>query len=161
MQASSQARFWSKVAVAGKNECWEWQGSLYPTGYGQFWGDGKRSIRAHRVAFALVNGPIPEGKYILHSCDNRRCVNPNHLRVGTQSENLQEAHDKKRMVNNRGTNSAKAKLTCEQVAEIRRRYSAGDRKKNGARALGREFGIAHNKVLNIVNGTSYQDCPVV
>jgi hypothetical protein len=82
--------FWSRVNRAGDGECWEWQGPLYRNGYGAISINGIKT-RAHRYSFELHKGPIPAGKMILHSCDNRRCVNPAHLRPGTAKDNIQDA----------------------------------------------------------------------
>lgn len=80
------ARFWVKVIK--KEGCWEWTASLDPDGYGQFWLNG-RPIRAHRVAYTLLVGPIPEGMEIDHLCRNRACVNPapDHMEVTTHAVN--------------------------------------------------------------------------
>lgn len=89
MWVSLEKRFWSKVAKLGDNECWEWQaGKSY--GYGAFFIDGNNTA-AHRVAWKLHNQcDIPEGKRILHKCDNPGCCNPKHLYCGTQSDNMQD-----------------------------------------------------------------------
>lgn len=97
-RAALEDRFWAKVAKT--ETCWIWTGGKSFKGYGaiQEAGRGSRGLLAHRVSFELANGPIPDGLYILHSCDNPRCVNPAHLRAGTQSENIAEAYEKKRKI---------------------------------------------------------------
>jgi hypothetical protein len=150
-----EAKFWGRVQ---KGEgCWEWTGSLFPTGYGQLpWGG-----RAHRYSVELeIGGPLPRGEFVLHSCDNRKCVRPDHLRLGSQSENLQEAHDKGRMVDNRGENSGKAVLTNEQAREIRERYAA---KQGSQRELALEYGLTRGVIRNVVSGRCYHDAggPIV
>lgn len=91
-------RFWRKVKKT--DYCWEWIGGKSSKGYGviQEGGAGSKSLAAHRLSFELSNGPIPAGLNILHSCDNPRCVNPDHLRAGPQSDNIAEAYEKKRKV---------------------------------------------------------------
>lgn len=85
-------RFWSKVDKSGgKTACWPWRGVINSNGYGYF-RIGRRVVRAHRVAYALVFGDIEEGFDILHACDNRPCCNPDHLSEGTQSENNRQAY---------------------------------------------------------------------
>lgn len=79
-----------KFTVPIESGCWEWRGMVESHGYGSIrLGKGKR-MRAHRYSWSLYNGPIPKGLFVLHSCDYPRCVNPAHLRLGTQKENMQD-----------------------------------------------------------------------
>lgn len=80
-------RFMSKVRVA--DGCWEWQASTKLTGYGQFW-YRERMALSHRVSWELHNGPLGESDYVLHHCDNRLCVRPDHLFIGSLSDNVQD-----------------------------------------------------------------------
>lgn len=82
-------RFWKKVVKCEPNECWYWKANTYADGYGQISVKGKPR-QAHRVAYELCVGPIPEGLCVLHYCDNPSCVNPQHLYVGTHSDNMQD-----------------------------------------------------------------------
>ena len=86
-------RFFAKVEKTRK--CWNWQGATFRNGYGSFNANNKK-VRAHRYSYETIVGPIPEGKMLLHSCDNRRCVNPQHLRPGTAKENAQDAISRNR-----------------------------------------------------------------
>lgn len=110
--------FWSKVDAAEPECCWDWTASLLSTGYGQFRISNGRNWRAHRLAYALTYGPIPEGRVVMHSCDNRRCVNPRHLQLGTQKQNLIDMALRGR--------TPRPVLTAEAVADCRRRAAAGE-----------------------------------
>lgn len=91
-------------------DCLIWQGQKDKRGYGFLRLDG-RLQRAHRIAFVLRNGPIPEGMVILHACDNPSCVNPDHLSMGTQHANVRDMLDKGRANKATGNRNAKTKLT--------------------------------------------------
>ena len=89
-----EERFWEKVdRSGGPDACWEWTGALNREGYGHFRlvGSGSSAIaRANRVSYALEVGPIPDDLLVLHHCDNRACVNPKHLYLGDQSDNMND-----------------------------------------------------------------------
>ena len=89
-----EQRFWHSVIRT--SECWQWTGARSGKGYGKL-SIGKRNVYVHRFSWELHNSPIPEGLLVCHHCDNRLCVNPNHLFVGSQRDNLQDASKKGRL----------------------------------------------------------------
>jgi hypothetical protein len=95
---SINERFWSKVDRRGENECWNWTARLTSFGYGRIGTGGRYGdmMHAHRASYLIHYGPIPDGLVVMHICDNRRCVNPAHLKLGTQADNLRDMYDKHR-----------------------------------------------------------------
>jgi hypothetical protein len=125
---SNIQRFWAKVTIAdGPNPCWEWCAARNKWGYGRFYPQGGYSSQyAHRYSYELFHGPIPPDLQVLHRCDNPCCVNPNHLFLGTQRDNVKDMIAKGHMVDNNGERSASAKLTAEQVRQIRQIHAQGE-----------------------------------
>jgi len=141
-------RFWAKVDIRGPDECWEWQAGLSKSGYGVFH-VSKQQWRAHRFSWFLSYGPIPIDKRILHSCDNRPCVNLSHLFLGTDADNIFDMMTKGR---HRAGHHGRRKLTEQQVAEIRSRRSAGEI----GRALAKEYGITPDQIYRIFREKSWK-----
>lgn len=114
-EATPFVRFWSKVLVDHSDKCWEWQAGKQHPGlpYGAFWLNSQ-NMPAHRYAWELERGPVAIGLNVLHSCDNPKCVNVAHLFLGTDQQNMNDKHNKRR---GRGHYGAQ-KLTPEKVREI-------------------------------------------
>src|SRR5262245_839701 len=134
--AQSEA-FWGSADMSGgPDACWLWRGSVFQHGY------GRRKIsgvtwQAHRLAWALRNGSIPDGLWVLHRCDVPLCVNPAHLFLGTVLDNNRDALRKGRAAV--GERAPAAKLTAEDVQRIRREYAEGD---GGTRTLAARYGVS-------------------
>lgn len=130
--------FWDKV-VKGK-DCWEWTGCIHPKGYGLFRTKQLNQYRAHRAAWVLARGEIPAGIWVLHRCDNRRCVNPNHLFLGTAKDNSSDMVKKGRSAY--GERHGYSKLTEKAVRQIRR-------DKRGASEIARAHGVSRSLIFKI------------
>ncbi len=110
-------RFWDKVQKT--DNCWLWMAGKFKQGYGSFYFQG-RHLKAHRMAWELTFGAIPEGKKVCHHCDNPACVNPGHLFLGTQQDNIRDMMTKGRSPNQVGESNNNAKLTIGEVSAIRK-----------------------------------------
>lgn len=148
-------RFWPKVDLSGgPDACWPWLAATNAGGYGIFYRGPKRGRMhiAHRVAFELFVGPIPEGQDVLHHCDNPPCVNPAHLYLGTDVENARDRHVRGRDA--RGSRNGLAKLTEEAVVDIRARYARGGILQ---RELAEEHGVDPSLISRIVSGELWRE----
>lgn len=138
-------RFWEKVDKRGN--CWIWTASTLKTGYGCIRIDQK-TIRAHRVAYELCVGPVPQGRLLRHSCDNKRCVNPSHLIPGTKCDNAVDAV--LRGQHRVGERDTKARLSNADVAVIRIALADGVT----GRALAQRFNVDESHISHIKHGKS-------
>lgn len=141
-----------KVVESG---CWEWQGSRSPLGYGRYYPAMGVKVLAHRHAYELANGPIPDGMQVCHTCDNPPCCNPGHLFLGTHQDNMADRQSKgrTRTGTTRGEKSNLARLTQAQVVEIRGRYRNGETQT----AIARDYGITNSGVWRIVHGKTWRE----
>ena len=149
------SRFYENL-VFGSTSCWSWR-KVLPLGYGACYMLGERF--AHRVSWILHNGPIPDGLFVLHKCDVRNCVNPDHLFLGTKSDNRQDQIRKgrqprgwKRKKNTQiGENHPLAKIRDKDVVDIRAKLAAGQ---SGA-SIAREYGVSPGMIYHIAKGRAW------
>jgi len=139
--------FWNKVQKT--DACWEWIGSKNNGGYGKFWLN-KKCIDSHRVSWMLTYGDIPENKYVLHHCDNPSCVRPDHLFLGSQTDNMQDMLSKGRGTwhgnSMPGESNPRARLTKEDVLKIRQLFSDGMRQTDIAKQYNMSVMAIHSIV---------------
>jgi HNH endonuclease len=138
--------FWMKVDRKSPDECWTWIGSINTRGYGQFW-IGKTFTGAHRFSYKIHYGDIPDGLLVCHKCDNRKCVNPNHLFLGTSQDNVDDAVSKNRQA--KGKQVMHSKLVEEQVREIRSSSLS-------YQELSNIYGVTENMTYYIKSGRSWK-----
>jgi hypothetical protein len=164
---SDLERFYEKVMPEPMSGCWLWLGSL-GGGYGIIRVNGK-IIKAHRFSYEEHKAPIPTGLFVCHHCDNPPCVNPAHLFVGTQSDNLLDAgrkmrtgmqrypeksHFKTHKINySRGESHGLSKLTQRNADDIRMLHRAGTKRIE----LSRLFGVAPTTISDVIKGRTWRD----
>jgi len=148
--------FWSKVDMsAGPDACWPWKGGVYKSGYGTAYWHGRSGRRAHRVAYQVAFGDIPEKMLVLHKCDNTLCVNPNHLFLGTHQDNMNDMRVKGRARNagdQKGEANFAAKLSLESVGRIRFLYSS----KLTVAEISRRTSVPYSNVWSIVHRKTWK-----
>ena len=151
MQATP-AKFMKKFLINKNTGCWEWQRFKDKGGYGQT-KHNKKTCFAHRLSYEMHYGPIPKGCVVLHSCDNRGCVNPEHLQIGTHAENMRDMVNKGRQ----GHQILNSKDVALIKAFLKRRSPGkGGRTEHGACCfLGRWFGVTRAAICSIKNGTAW------
>jgi hypothetical protein len=144
MKRPISERFFEKVSI-NENGCHEWTGCIMPNGYGQFHKDGKTAY-VHRVAYELANGVAAD--FVLHKCDNRKCVNPGHLFSGTFDDNMADMVAKKRQAH--GEKNSHAKLNAEKVKAIRSEVGLH-------REIGAKYGVTASLVSMIRSGRIWRN----
>lgn len=148
MKKTLEERFWPKVNKS--DDCWLWTASIDDSGYGRFHTVGMEWDRAHRVSWRIHYGEIPDGLRVLHRCDTPACVNPNHLFLGTQADNIADMVAKGRNVLS-GLNNHK--LTPEQVRQIRQDYIPY---KVSRTKLAKRFNVHPDTIDRILRGITYR-----
>ena len=176
--AKDVKRFWSKVDKERSEifyhgtRCWEWTtGITRDGGYGSAW-MGLKTCRAHSVSYKMAFGDIQGGLFVLHHCDNRICVNPDHLFLGTHQDNMADkvgkgrqakgishgayTHPESRRI---GVANGRAKLTEKDVVEIRRRYARFGNGGETLKELAKEFHVSFVLIANIVKRKLWKNIP--
>ena len=142
-------RFFEKISVNPETGCWDWLGSKLRNGYGQGLRDGGKQIMAHRFSYQQFVAPIPVGMFVCHTCDNRGCVNPEHLFTGTAADNNRDCASKCRNC----AEDARRRILCEASAlQIRRRAATGEPHP----LLAKEFGVSRSTVTLIALGKTWK-----
>lgn len=136
--------FYGRTALNPETGCFEWQGAVSANGYGKA-KFGPKPIDTHRAAWILTHGDIAPGMMICHTCDNRRCVNPRHLFLGTRSDNMIDAALKGRLDPSRARAGVANKLSDEDVREIFTRINAGEQRAD----LAERFGVSPTTISKI------------
>lgn len=135
-------RFWEKVDKCGDDECWNWLGAKQYSGYGQIM-ISKINTKVHRFSWEFHFGEIPENMLVLHKCDNRACVNPRHLWLGTHTDNMQDMIQKDRC--------PRAKLTMENHKQIEHMYFD---KNVSVITMCKMFNVSRSTIYHVINKAS-------
>lgn len=142
--------FWAKVdKTAGADACWPWVGAITTHGYGCVQTGNGRVLGSHKIAYVLSNGPVPDGQQVCHICDNRLCCNPKHFFLGTKLDNARDAVAKDRHA--RGERNSHAKLTEDQVQEIRALRGSVTQRELAAR-----YGVDQSTIGSLMTGRSWK-----
>ena len=142
-------KFYSKAKKVPSG-CWEWQEGKSRRGYGVVHVPGVGTRRAHRYSFEISRGPIPDGLFVLHHCDNPPCINPDHLFLGTHADNATDKTLKGRQP--QGESHGRARLTENDVRAIRAKYG-----KATGKELAAEYGMSLRQIMNIVSRKQWKN----
>lgn len=147
-----EQRFWSKVNRQSDG-CWLWTAANQVGGYGIFmlW-NPKRLVRAHRLAWELTNGKIPDGLWVLHKCDNPCCVRPDHLFLGNNTDNVRDMLSKGRGNSPKGEQHFKCKMTVHRIVKLRLDHASG---RFSQRELAAKYGISRTAIRQAIAGVTW------
>lgn len=159
IDAASAERLRARLAARSvrDGDCLIWTGCVMASGYGRI-SVGNRTMYAHRAALLAHRGSLPAGELVLHSCDRPPCVNPDHLRPGSPSDNMTDKVGRGRLVLPgtfiHGEGNGQARLTWALVREMRARYARGELTKTSA---GREYGISRQSATDVLLGRTWNE----
>jgi hypothetical protein len=142
---SLEERMAMQTAAGGSNECHLWIGTTVGHGHGQVRRPGGKRDMAHRVAWEMVNGPVPPGMWVLHKCDNPPCVNPAHLYIGNHADNTRDMVARGRAAGRPGSTHPSHKLVESQVLDIRAKRADGV----SVRELIAQYGVSEMSIRKI------------
>lgn len=145
-------RFNSKITPEANTGCWLWTGAHYPSGYGVLYFRGKNQ-GAHRVSYRVFKGRIPPGMFVCHKCDTRACVNPEHLFLGTHTDNMRDCSAKNRFPHGRNHPMPNRRLDEASVLMIRSRRRAGDL----TNVLALDYGVCRQNISEICNRKTWRN----
>lgn len=149
LRGTPSERFWAKIR---KSEgCWEWTAGVDRDGYGVFRGAGDRRYRAHRYAWEEVHGPLASSTFLMHSCDNPRCVRVDHLSIGTAADNMRDCITKGRSRKAHGKALPQTRLTEDEVRAVRLAKAEGA----AYAEIAWWFGMSEGHVWNIVTRSTF------
>jgi hypothetical protein len=147
LKQSAKTRFYAKVFIPDENGCMLWMGAKNQKGYGNF-GINNKIVAVHRFSYELHVAKIPRGMQVLHKCDVRNCIAPDHLFLGTQSDNMKDMYGKNRGNRPIGEHAYWAKLSNQQILEIRKLISNG----TSNNAIAKMFGVTPEHISGIKRG---------
>ncbi len=153
LSSQDVSKFWERVSKSSPEKCWEWTG-CYSRKYGRLMLQKNGWVSAHRISYELFFGKIPIGQgqhgvCVLHKCDNPKCVNPHHLFLGSNLDNIKDMKNKGRV--SRGDSHINAKLTCADIPEIRRLSRAG----KSCKYIGKMFGVSGVSIWGVRSGRTW------
>lgn len=149
MTEKDQQRFWSKVNLGTEENCWDWTASCVTAGYGKFSYKSK-AFDAHRFSYFLHFGEIPRGMFVCHRCDNPKCVNPSHLFLGTNLDNVKDMIAKR--LHRFGDKTSRSKVANKEIKKIKTLYKKGISQKQ----LAKKFGICQSSISRILSGKNHK-----
>lgn len=151
----SVTRFWSKVDKIDPGGCWRWTAGKFGSGYGCTRWQGKHSRLAHRVAYEITFGSIPKGMFVCHTCDNKVCVNPDHLFIGTAKDNSHDMVSKGRSIacSFKGEHNPNVKVSPDSVRTIRELFEKGC----SVREISDRTGIPYCNTWHIAHRRSWRE----